>query len=376
MLPLAIFKPGRHTAVNGKVIEFSDAQLQASAAAYKPELHEAPLVVGHPAVDAPAYGWAKALSFAGGVLHAEPHQVDGEFAAMVNGGRFKKISASFYEPDAPGNPVPGVYYLRHIGFLGAAAPSVRGLKSASFAGGDKGIVEFSDWGDSIVATLFRSIRDAWIAKFGKDEADKIIPDYSVTALTERAAKGDAMTSTSYAAPAQETLDMETPEQKTARLAAEAKLNADKDQLAADRLAFAARETALRASEAIAARAATVEFVGSLVKAGQILPRDEAGLVAYMAGPNEAGVIEFSEGDKKHSPKAGEWLKQFLAGLPKQVDYTERTPRADAAAASVSFAAPHGYNVDPARLELHNKALEYQKAHAGTEYLAAVAAVSH
>ena len=151
MLSLAIFKPGRHTAVNGKVIEFSDAQLKASAEAYKPELHEAPLVVGHPKTDDPAYGWAKALSFSGGVLNAEPHQVDGQFESMVNAGRFKKISASFYEPNAPGNPVPGVYYLRHIGFLGARAPSVHGLKNASFAADEKGIVEFSDWGDSIVA---------------------------------------------------------------------------------------------------------------------------------------------------------------------------------------------------------------------------------
>lgn len=66
-------------------------------------------------------------------LNAEPHQVDPEFAEMVNAGRFKKISASFYTPDAPNNPVPGVYYLRHVGFLGAQPPAVKGLKQAEFA---------------------------------------------------------------------------------------------------------------------------------------------------------------------------------------------------------------------------------------------------
>ena len=148
MLPLAIFKTGRHTAVNGKVIEFTGAQLKACADVYSPQLHEAPLVVGHPTMDAPAYGWAKALSFAGDVLNAEPHQVDEQFAAMVNAGRFKKISASFYEPHAPANPVPGVYYLRHVGFLGAQAPSVRGLRNASFAAAEQGIVDFAGRGDN------------------------------------------------------------------------------------------------------------------------------------------------------------------------------------------------------------------------------------
>ncbi len=51
-----------------------------------------------------------------GALSATPRQVDPAFAEMVEAGRFKKISASFYAPSASGNPVPGTYYLRHVGF--------------------------------------------------------------------------------------------------------------------------------------------------------------------------------------------------------------------------------------------------------------------
>ena len=131
--PIQIFKPGRHTAMSGAVLEFSAADLAASAAAYDPAKHEAPIVVGHPTLDAPAYGWIKGLAYADSALDAQPDQVDAAFAEMVAAGRFKKISASFYAPDAPGNPVPGVYYLRHVGFLGAAAPAVKGLRAPSFA---------------------------------------------------------------------------------------------------------------------------------------------------------------------------------------------------------------------------------------------------
>jgi phage I-like protein len=137
---LQIFKPGKHTASDRRAYEFAEQQLAACTVAYDPAIHEAPLVVGHPAADAPAYGWAKSLAF-DETLQAEPHQVDAAFAEMMNSGRFKKISSSFYLPDAPNNPKPGVLYLRHVGFLGAQPPAVKGLKSASFADGEQRVIE-------------------------------------------------------------------------------------------------------------------------------------------------------------------------------------------------------------------------------------------
>ena len=58
---LHIFKPGRHITVAGEAIEFSEADIAATAAAYNPKIHKAPIVKGHPAIDAPAQGWAEAL---------------------------------------------------------------------------------------------------------------------------------------------------------------------------------------------------------------------------------------------------------------------------------------------------------------------------
>ena len=141
--PLQIFKPGRHTAMSGVALAFSESDLAASAAAYDPAVFQAPIVVGHPKTDDPAYGWVSALSFADGALEASPEQVDPAFAEIVEAGRFKKISAAFYAPEAPNNPVPGVYYLRHVGFLGAAAPAAKGLRSPEFADAEEGVAESS-----------------------------------------------------------------------------------------------------------------------------------------------------------------------------------------------------------------------------------------
>jgi len=139
---LKIFKAGHHVDSDGLPRRFTRDDLRIIAAIYNPARHEAPLVIGHPAQNAPAYGWVKRLRDTNGVLEAEVDQVDPAFAETVRSGRYKKISASFYTPDSPGNPVPGTYYLRHAGFLGATPPAVKGLGSAMFSGTEDKVASF------------------------------------------------------------------------------------------------------------------------------------------------------------------------------------------------------------------------------------------
>lgn len=133
MQEFEFFRSGKRTDMHGTKIAFSESDLAASAQAYDPELHEAPLVVGHPDLNAPAYGWVQGIRSQGSSLFARPQQVDSNFAELVQQGRYKKISASFYTPRSRANPVPGVFYLRHIGFLGAMPPAVKGLQPIVFA---------------------------------------------------------------------------------------------------------------------------------------------------------------------------------------------------------------------------------------------------
>lgn len=149
MTEIEVFRVGTHTAKSGLTLVFTESDLKACAQAYDPSEHEAPLVVGHPEEDtAPAYGWVKSLAYRDGALFAEPTQVDAAFAEIVNAGRYKKISSAFFMPRATGNPVPGALYLRHVGFLGAVAPAVKGMRDAAFAGNGDGVLEFSGFGDN------------------------------------------------------------------------------------------------------------------------------------------------------------------------------------------------------------------------------------
>lgn len=353
--------------MSGAVLEFSAADLAATAAAYDPTKHEAPIVVGHPKIDGPAYGWVKSLH-AVPDLEAEPHQVDAAFAEMVTAGRFKKVSASFFPPDHPSNPVPGVWYLRHIGFLGAQPPAVKGLRTPSFGAADDGIVEFGDWDDETNAGLWRRLRDWILAKFGQDEADRAIPPYEVGSLERSAAQPEADRAAISLAPA--FADPSTEEAQVTP-AEKAALEAENAQLKQQLDAVTARDKAAAATTRHAAHAA---FAETLAAEGKLLPAQAEIAIAMLDFAASGEAVEFGEGDQK-KPLA-EAFKDFLGGLPKQVDFGEHATRGKAGAdgATVDFAAPAGFGVDGDSATLHRKALAHQAQHA-TDYLTAVRAVS-
>ena len=129
MEPIHFFRAGNHTSTNGVETNFSDQMLSAIAANYDRSLHEAPIVVGHPKGNAPAYGWVDKIITKPGGLYAVPREVNGDFADLVKSGAYKKVSGAFYAPDSKNHPKAGTYYLRHIGFLGAQPPALKGLDS-------------------------------------------------------------------------------------------------------------------------------------------------------------------------------------------------------------------------------------------------------
>ena len=122
---IEIFRGGTHTDMRGTTLAFGESEIVDIAAAYDPALSEAPIVIGHPRTDAPAYGWVKSLSARGDRLYAEPDQVDAAFAELVESGRYKKVSACFYRPAAPANPARTT--CGTSAFSGRSRPPSRGL---------------------------------------------------------------------------------------------------------------------------------------------------------------------------------------------------------------------------------------------------------
>jgi len=327
MKPIEIFKCGKFKDMNGKVIDFSEADLVGCASCYDPALHESPLVKGHPKHDDPAYGWVKSLSFSEGSLLVEPAQVEPAFAESVEAGRYKKISASFYLPNSENNPVPGSYYLRHVGFLGGQVPAVKGLKPVEFAGSDDDCVtvEFSE--ELTVARILRSLREFFVEKFGKEEADKAMSSWDVDWVQEQAAREEGRAEFSeeeHSTPedsGQGEEEMKDKGKPDGSGTADDQGNAPASQSEIDDLKKQNAEFA----EQFRRRDAKDEVKG-LVDAGQLTPAMADGLVDFMAGleEGETTVVEFGEGDdqKKLSPR--EFMTDFLKRFPQQVSFKEHS----------------------------------------------------
>lgn len=367
MKTLHIFKQGKQTTSAGDCLFFSEADIAATARVYDPKKHEAPIVVGHPKVDAPAYGWIGSLSFdPQHGLTATPTQVDPAFSEMVTAGRFKKISASFYPPESSANPTPGFYYLRHVGFLGAEPPAVKGLKPVEFGEDNTGIVvtvDFSEYSDSLMARMIRRVRDYFIDKEGLEKADQIIPDWEINALDRevtRESMREQEPSTQFNElnpPPKET--MVTPEEKATLEAENQRL---KQQLADVNAAKAQAAKTARHTEHLS-------YAESLVTAKKLLPAHKELVVAVLDAVVGEQPLEFGEGEHKQPIAKG--FKALLDGLPVSVLFSETATKDRAGAPnSVDFSAPHGATVDSEQLAKHGKALDYAAKH-GVDYITAV-----
>lgn len=279
---IEIFRAGRHIDDSGAVHNFSAADVAGMVAAYDPSLREAPLTVGHPAHNLPAYGWVKGLSVNdAGALCMATHQVQPQFAEMVDKKLFKKRSASFYPPGHANNPKPAGWYLRHVAFLGAQPPAIAGL--ADFAQGDStGTVIFSE-GDSA------AVADPTISP----------PDQEQLRMTQELKDQLA------AAQAKNT-ELET---SVAKAAAEA-------TSAQEKLAQFA-ETAKRDRTA-----SFVAFADAQVKTGSLLPKDKDAAVAVLDTLADAKPVSFAEAGGTKTVSAVDWLKDLIARAKPAVSFGE------------------------------------------------------
>jgi len=251
---IEIFRGGRQTDGMGREHD-GDEIIDKAVNTFNAAEHEPPLVVGHPKDNSPAFGWVQELKTAVKdgvkVLLAKFRQVVPEFAELVKQGVYKKRSAAFY-PDGR---------LRHVGFLGAAPPAVKGLAD----------LKFEDFGTSFAAFDFED-------------------GQSVRHFTEadiEAARAEAAAS-------------------------------ERRKLMAE---FAEKE---RRAKREAQNRELSEWCDQLVSQGKIAPAwVRMGIKEFCQKLDNEEVYEFSEysGGTKL-----EWFKNFIAALPKLIEFREIASR--------------------------------------------------
>ncbi|MEA3533718.1 peptidase [Rhizobium sp. CC-YZS058] len=365
MKPFEIFRTGNHTSSQGKALTFSEADVAAIAASYDPALHQAPIVVGHPKTNMPAFGWIKSLSVKGDRLVAEPDRLDPAFAEMVKDGKFLKVSAALYDPASKGNPTPGSYHLRHVGFLGAEPPAVKGLAAIEFAEGEEIILEFADtnwrtlWGLESIGRLFRGLRDHFIATTDLETADRFLPQYQIDELTQMSADLRAEARVEDLRPSFSETHEDTS-MTTAQTAEAERLAA----LDAREAALNSRETTFSETEKKAKAEADAAFVDGVVKAGRLPIGLQATAVALFSELSD-DVLTFSEGGAsvETSPRAA--FRSLLEKLPVPVvagelaqgdgpDFSDSEQVADAITKEITEAKARGEDLSPAQAAMRLK----------------------
>lgn len=356
-----VFRPGTFTAMDGRSYSFSADDVAAMAENYDAENAPAPVVVGHPKTDDPAFGWASGFEVnEEGKLVASVDRLAPAFVTAVEEGRYRKVSMKFFEPMHPANPTPGQYYPRHIGFLGGAAPAVSGLAPVQFSDAeDEGMVEFEYCGPAFadkafedVGSLFRKMREFFIEKYSREEADQVMPEWRISWIEDAAKDPVTETDAGFVTPKPET---------------------KKDDPMADEADLEAREAKLKEGEAALINTQNVAFVDGLVEAGKLIAasKDDAVTLCNELALSETD-LSFADGGNGNPL---DLLKSLLEAQPEVVPMGD-VAGDDVAPAqgSAAFATADGEQVDTEGLELHAKALAYQAEHPGTAYIDAALAV--
>ena len=292
-----IFKTGIHRDSEGRERTWTGADLDHIVASYDPALHEAPVVIGHPRENAPAYGWVKGLSREGGILFADADLVP-EFDEMVRKGLFKKRSISLYEDGT----------LRHIGFLGAVPPAIKGLPDIRFGEGEATTIEIiTPDRDSKNEQGGRTMKFVeWIRQLAGKEG-VTLEDFPGERQVEVKVK------------------VEEERKRLEREFAEAG-KAREDNLRA-------REEKMAAREREARKAGITAFCEALAKEGKLTPammKVGMGMTNFLESIAAIETpIEFGEADGKSKQTPLEFMQAFLKGLPKAIEFGEvATPDKD------------------------------------------------
>ncbi|MDE0389880.1 MAG: hypothetical protein OXI75_14370 [Rhodospirillales bacterium] len=301
-----ICRAGTWRDIAGREVTIDEARLDRIVAEHA-AADPAPVVVGHPEADAPAFAWIDALRRSGDRLQAKLRDISAPFREAVEAGRYAGRSIALRGDT-----------LRHLGFLGGRAPAVPGLAPTCFASAPETVIAFAD-----------------SAAEAPQQSSEVQPD-SLRVLEPRGDEDGTGLVPLCVPQARGEVEQEGSDPSSASPAA-ADGDGGRAALAEREMALAERETNLLAREAAAAaddrqRAAELAIAPHL-EAGRVLSAERAALVALLAALGDERNTDDEGAAGGHatialaSPSGGEErmrpaaiLERFIGGLPRRVDY--------------------------------------------------------
>jgi len=340
---IELFRAGHQVDSAGRGREWTEAELDQIVQNHSDET-AAPIVIGHPKTDAPAYGWAQTLKREGKKLLGKFAQVEPTFADLVKEGRYRRRSVAIGEDPDKG------FYLRHVGWLGAAAPAIKGLADVQFSeDATTTLHEFSYEQAAhmnALARLFRGVREALLERFGAEAADKAVPEWELESLNRNAAREEVQADNEsqpvagfagmYNHPSltpqnnpnqpQEENPVAEFTQEDLDAAVDRARQEERNAQEGEKNQFRERVQQLEAEQA---RRDAEREVSALVDAGKVLPSQMDGMTEFVAALDGEASLEFTAGDDTQKTNPREWfLRTFMANQPKVVPLGKQREDAD------------------------------------------------
>jgi hypothetical protein len=308
--PIEIFRAGSFRDMAGQDHAFTAQDLDDIASSYS-GADPAPLVVGHPKTDDPAYGWVDRIERDGDRLLAHSKAVDPAFAEWVAKGLFRKVSVKLHTKGSSSNPTPGKLYLKHVGFLGATAPAIPGLKP--------------------------------VAAFADDTDEAVVFEFATPKTTST----------------KETSMTDNPD-----------LAKREAEIAAREAEIAKREAAFAETQAENRKAARTAWVDARIADGRVKPAAKTDTLAFMASIDEGDEIAFASGDMA---SALAWFQKQVEASEPLIAFGEAISKkaADPDNAAVGIEFADGYRADPASVKLAAKVREIKTANPNMDHLDAL-----
>lgn len=129
---IKVLETGFFFGLDGIGHSFNENDLHLIALNYNYHKKIAPVVIGHPLNDKPSFGIVNNLIAYKNHMYAELDSLLPELINAVKAGQYKYVSPSFFSKLDQENPTKGFLYLKHIGFLGAVSPSIKGMGQVKF----------------------------------------------------------------------------------------------------------------------------------------------------------------------------------------------------------------------------------------------------
>lgn len=395
-MKVAILKPGTFTGstLDGKPATrtYTEEECKRMVTLYneqpESERKEAPLTLGHPKDNGPAFGWVDRLEYAGGHVWAHMKKLHENFTEWIEKGHYGPVSPSIRSDGS----------LRHVAALGATPPAIPGLPSWVFGEADEDAfaVDFSaDYRVGGIAGILRRIREHIIQKEGLEVADAIVPNDELDALSnepyddtqwlrEQVARHDEIIKLITNNPssfAEKHMDNNKPvdgqqpvaePEKTPAPAVDfsEQLKARDEQIEELKRSNAERDRLIADLQKQNQAADFREFLAPLEAQGIITNANRAMAMRTLeTAATQAGEVEFSEGTETKKGSPLDEAKALIRSWPKLVDFSEVATKGRALVENRKSADKSGFEFgerddvdqDSLKLDLRAKAIMAEKS---------------